>query len=104
MLAHVESYAGDPILSLMETFGKDSRADKVNLSIGLYYDAEGRIPQLACVATAQKQLAEGEQAASVYLPMEGLAAYHPDRGRFGRAEGGCRFPQVCVSGFSGLGQ
>ncbi len=36
MLAHVESYAGDPILSLMETFGKDPRADKVNLSIGLY--------------------------------------------------------------------
>ncbi|MCF5746617.1 aromatic amino acid transaminase [Pseudomonas tremae] len=75
MLAHVESYAGDPILSLMETFGKDSRADKVNLSIGLYYDAQGRIPQLACVAAAQQQLAQGEQVASVYLPMEGLAAY-----------------------------
>lgn len=75
MLAHVESYAGDPILSLMEAFGKDPRADKVNLSIGLYYDAQGRIPQLACVATAQQQLAEGDQAASVYLPMEGLAAY-----------------------------
>ncbi|WP_122669533.1 aromatic amino acid transaminase [Pseudomonas viridiflava] len=75
MLAHVESYAGDPILSLMEAFGKDPRADKVNLSIGLYYDAQGHIPQLACVATAQQQLAEGEQAASVYLPMEGLAAY-----------------------------
>jgi len=75
MLAHVESYAGDPILSLMETFGKDSRADKVNLSIGLYYDAQGRIPRLAAAVTAQQQLAEGEQAASVYLPMEGLAAY-----------------------------
>ncbi|RMM71927.1 Aromatic amino acid aminotransferase, partial [Pseudomonas savastanoi pv. glycinea] len=75
MLAHVESYAGDPILSLMETFGKDFRAYKVNLSIGLYYDAQGRIPQLACVATAQQQLAQGEQEASVYLPVEGLAAY-----------------------------
>lgn len=75
MLAHVESYAGDPILSLMETFGKDPRADKVNLSIGLYYDAQGCIPRLAAAITAQQQLAEGEQTASVYLPMEGLAAY-----------------------------
>ncbi len=75
MLAHVESYAGDPILSLMETFGKDPRADKVNLSIGLYYDAQGCIPRLAAAVTAQQQLAEGEQTASVYLPMEGLAAY-----------------------------
>ncbi|MBC3956730.1 amino acid aminotransferase [Pseudomonas triticifolii] len=75
MLAHVESYAGDPILSLMETFGKDPRADKVNLSIGLYYDTQGCIPRLAAAVTAQQQLAEGEQTASVYLPMEGLAAY-----------------------------
>ncbi|QXG30826.1 aromatic amino acid transaminase [Pseudomonas viridiflava] len=75
MLAHVESYAGDPILSLMETFGKDPRADKVNLSIGLYYDAQGRIPCLDAAVSAQKQLAEGEQTASLYLPMEGLAPY-----------------------------
>ena len=75
MLAHVESYAGDPILSLMETFGKDPRADKVNLSIGLYYDAQGRIPRLDAAVSAQKQLAEGEQTASLYLPMEGLAPY-----------------------------
>ncbi len=75
MLAHVESYAGDPILSLMETFGKDPRADKVNLSIGLYYDAQGRIPRLDAAASAQQQLAEGDQVASLYLPMEGLAPY-----------------------------
>ncbi|MCV4264760.1 amino acid aminotransferase [Pseudomonas capsici] len=75
MLAHVEPYAGDPILSLMETFQKDPRADKVNLSIGLYYDAEGRIPPLAAALRAQQQLVESEQAASLYLPMEGLAPY-----------------------------
>ncbi|WP_122317737.1 amino acid aminotransferase [Pseudomonas cichorii] len=75
MLAHVESYAGDPILSLMETFQKDPRADKVNLSIGLYYDAQGFIPPLAAAVQAQQQLAGSEQAASLYLPMEGLAPY-----------------------------
>ena len=38
MFQHIESYAGDPILSLMEAFKLDARTDKVNLSIGLYYD------------------------------------------------------------------
>ncbi|GFM82410.1 aminotransferase [Pseudomonas cichorii] len=75
MLAHVESYAGDPILSLMETFQKDPREDKVNLSIGLYYDAQGLIPPLAAAVSALQQVAESEKAASLYLPMEGLAPY-----------------------------
>ena len=35
---NVDAYAGDPILSLMEAFQQDPRADKVNLSIGLYYN------------------------------------------------------------------
>ncbi len=33
---NVDAYAGDPIPSLMEAFQQDPRADKVNLSIGLY--------------------------------------------------------------------
>ena len=43
---NVDAYAGDPILSLMETFKQDPRTNKVNLSIGLYYDEQGIIPQL----------------------------------------------------------
>lgn len=53
MFKHVDAYAGDPILSLMETFKADPRADKVNLSIGLYYDAAGVVPQLGAVAEAE---------------------------------------------------
>lgn len=75
MFKHVDAYAGDPILSLMETFKADPRANKVNLSIGLYYDAAGVVPQLAAVGAAQKCLAEQPHHASLYLPMEGLAAY-----------------------------
>jgi aromatic-amino-acid transaminase len=75
MLDHVNSYAGDPILSLMETYQADTRASKVNLSIGLYYDAEGRIPTLPSVAEAHRRLlAQGDRPA-LYLPMEGLADY-----------------------------
>lgn len=75
MFQHVDAYAGDPILSLMESFKTDPRQDKVNLSIGLYYDEQGIIPQLAAVENAEQQLNAGPQAASVYLPMEGLPAY-----------------------------
>ncbi|STS90291.1 aromatic amino acid aminotransferase [Klebsiella variicola] len=40
MFQNVDAYAGDPILSLMEAFQQDPRADKVNLSIGLYYNEQ----------------------------------------------------------------
>ncbi|KAB7898645.1 aminotransferase class I/II-fold pyridoxal phosphate-dependent enzyme [Rouxiella sp. S1S-2] len=75
MFQHVDAYAGDPILSLMDSFKNDPREKKVNLSIGLYYDDKGIIPQLGAVEAAENQLNALPQAASVYLPMEGLSAY-----------------------------
>ena len=52
MFEHVDAYAGDPILTLVETFHKDTREQKVNLGIGLYYDEQGRIPLLPSVQQA----------------------------------------------------
>ncbi|MDX6041655.1 aromatic amino acid transaminase [Scandinavium lactucae] len=75
MFQNVDAYAGDPILSLMERFKEDSRPDKVNLSIGLYYNEDGIIPQLQAVAEAEAQLNAQPHGASVYLPMEGLNTY-----------------------------
>jgi aromatic-amino-acid transaminase len=72
---NVDAYAGDPILSLMETFKQDARPHKVNLSIGLYYNEQGVIPQMQAVAAAEEQLHAQPQAASLYLPMEGLPPY-----------------------------
>ena len=70
LFSHIEPYAGDPILSLNEAFRKDPRPDKVNLSIGIYFDDAGRIPVLDGVRRAEAaMLAEG--AAKPYLPMEG---------------------------------
>ncbi len=74
MFAHVDVYPGDPILSLVDTFKKDPRADKVNLGIGLYYDANGVIPLLPSVIKAETALAQHLEARP-YLPMEGLAAF-----------------------------
>jgi len=71
----VDAYAGDPILSLMERFKEDPRSDKVNLSIGLYYNEEGIIPQLQAVAEAEARLNAVPHGASLYLPMEGLNSY-----------------------------
>lgn len=74
MFEHVDGYAGDPILSLVETFLADPRADKVNLGIGLYYDEEGRIPRLHAVDQAELVL-QGSRAPCTYLPMEGARNY-----------------------------
>ena len=71
--SHIEPYAGDPILSLNDAFQKDPRKDKINLSIGIYFDDAGRIPVLGCVHQAEAQmLAEG--GAKPYLPIEGSGA------------------------------
>jgi aromatic-amino-acid transaminase len=74
LFSHVPPYAGDPILTLMETFQADTRADKVSLSIGVYFDNEGRLPVLPSVRDAESALAR-QIGARPYLPMEGLAGY-----------------------------
>ncbi|AXK38790.1 aromatic amino acid transaminase [Crenobacter cavernae] len=71
---HVDAYAGDPILSLVDTYLKDANPNKVNLGIGLYYDEEGRIPLLGSVQKAEAARAQLAAPRS-YLPMEGAANY-----------------------------
>ncbi|WP_347291193.1 aromatic amino acid transaminase [Kluyvera georgiana] len=75
MFQKVDAYAGDPILSLMERFKEDPRSDKVNLSIGLFYDENGIVPQLKSVAEAEAHFNAQPHGASLYLPMEGLNSY-----------------------------
>ncbi|MCV2358416.1 aspartate/tyrosine/aromatic aminotransferase [Paucibacter sp. TC2R-5] len=74
MFHHVDAYAGDPILSLNEAFQKDTRAGKINLSIGIYFDDNGKIPMLDSVRKAELQVV-AEAGARPYLPMEGAANF-----------------------------
>ncbi|MBV8502180.1 MAG: aspartate/tyrosine/aromatic aminotransferase [Paucibacter sp.] len=74
MFQHVDAYAGDPILSLNEAFQKDPRTAKINLSIGIYFDDEGRIPMLASVREAELAVVNSA-GARPYLPMEGAANF-----------------------------
>ncbi|WP_291354501.1 aromatic amino acid transaminase [Acinetobacter sp. UBA3106] len=76
MFQHVDNYAGDPILSLMEEFAKDERAQKVNLSIGLYYNEDNIVPQLKAVKVAYKNIEASNEQVKLYLPMDGLKSYN----------------------------
>ena len=76
MFQHVDTYAGDPILSLMEEFGKDQRSHKVNLSIGLYYNEDNIVPQLNAVKAAYKNIEASNNQVKLYLPMDGLKSYN----------------------------
>lgn len=76
MFQHVDAYAGDPILSLMEDFVKDERTQKVNLSIGLYYNESNIVPQLKSVQAAYKNIEAGNDKVKLYLPMDGLKPYN----------------------------
>ncbi|MED5620028.1 amino acid aminotransferase [Ideonella sp. BN130291] len=64
----------DPILGLNEQFNADPNPAKVNLGVGVYYDDNGKLPLLACVAAAEKQMQEAPKPRG-YLPIDGIAAY-----------------------------
>src|SRR5450830_1860241 len=70
----VEMAPRDPILGLNEQFNADPSPAKVNLGVGVYYDDNGKLPLLACVQAAEKQMMETPKARG-YLPIDGLAAY-----------------------------
>ncbi len=74
LFAAVEMAPRDPILGLNEQFAADGNPNKVNLGVGVYFDDEGKLPVLKCVAAAEKQLLEAPKAKG-YLPIDGIAAY-----------------------------
>ena len=74
LFAAVEMAPRDPILGLNEQFNADTNPAKVNLGVGVYTDAKGKLPLLACVKAAETQLVEASRARG-YLPIDGIAAY-----------------------------
>lgn len=76
---HIEAAPADPILGLTEAFNRDTRADKINLGVGVYKDEDGKTLILKSVKKAEQLLLEGESTKS-YLPITGL----PEYGRLAR--------------------
>ena len=70
----VEMAPRDPILGLNEQFNADPRSAKVNLGVGVYFDANGKLPLLKCVAQAEQALVAAGKPRG-YLPIDGIAAY-----------------------------
>ncbi|MEA9979366.1 amino acid aminotransferase [Pseudomonas sp. 10B1] len=74
LFSAVEMAPRDPILGLNEAFNADTRAQKVNLGVGVYCNEEGRVPLLRAVAEAEA-IRVAQHAARGYLPIDGIAAY-----------------------------
>ncbi len=75
MFAAVPMAPRDPILGQTEAYNADARTQKVNLGVGVYTDAGGKIPLLAAVREAEHQLVEAAPARG-YLPIDGLPGYN----------------------------
>ena len=60
----------DPILGLTEAFKKDPNPDKINLGVGVFTNAAGKTPILACVREAEKRLAASATTRN-YMPIDG---------------------------------
>ncbi|MCL9775837.1 amino acid aminotransferase [Vibrio methylphosphonaticus] len=74
MFEKVVAAPADPILGLTEEFKKDTRAEKINLGVGIYKNEQGQTPVLATVKKAEAALLENEKTKS-YLTIEGTAEY-----------------------------
>ena len=68
----VEMAPRDPILGLNEAFNADTRTTKVNLGVGVYFDASGKLPLLEAVKKA-------EQTRLAAMPSRGWRRRHRNR-------------------------
>lgn len=64
----------DSILGLGEAFARDPRTDKINLTVGVFKDEQGRTPILDTVKKAEVRLLQNEST-KTYMPIEGHPEY-----------------------------
>ena len=74
LFSGVEQAPPDAILGLTEQFKADTNPKKVTLGVGVYQDASGKLPLLACVETAEQRMAASPKAKG-YLAIDGLPTY-----------------------------
>lgn len=72
--AYISTAPPDAILGLTEAYAADTNPDKMNLSVGVYKNADGQTPVLRCVKEAERKLIETE-ATKGYLPIDGFGDY-----------------------------
>ncbi len=75
LFSNIIEAPADPILGVVERFNQDTRAEKVNLSIGVYTNDNGKVPTLRAVQAAREYLVTHAMSRT-YLPMDGLSKYN----------------------------
>ncbi len=102
MLEHLKDHPADKILELMQLYREDPRAEKVDLGVGVYKDAEGRTPVMRAVKAAEKQLWE-VQDSKTYVGLIGDPAFNTAmRGLIlGAAGGSDRLASAATPGGTG---
>ena len=64
----------DPILGLTEAYNADTRAEKVNLGVGVYLGEDGKLPLMKAVRAAEERITQ-QRRAKAYLGIDGMPAY-----------------------------
>jgi aromatic-amino-acid transaminase len=74
MFETLKPQPADKILALMQMYRDDPRADKVDLGVGVYKNAEGVTPVMRAIKAAEHKLWE-EQTTKAYVGLAGDPAY-----------------------------
>lgn len=74
MFELLKEQPADKILALMSAFRADPRAEKIDLGVGVYRDAEGRTPVMRAVKEAERRLV-AEQDTKAYTGLAGDPAF-----------------------------
>ncbi|TRD22407.1 aromatic amino acid transaminase [Palleronia caenipelagi] len=74
MLGNLKDQPADKILALMASYREDPRAEKIDLGVGVYKDAQGNTPIMRAVKEAEARLLKSETTKS-YVALAGDPAY-----------------------------
>lgn len=74
MFEHLKPLPADPILGINQTFQQDPNPSKINLSVGVYQNAEGLTPIFSAVKKAEQELIDAQMTKS-YAPQAGDPAF-----------------------------
>ncbi len=74
MFENLKKPAPDKIIEMIGLFAADDRADKLDLGVGVYKDADGKTPVMRAVKSAEKILLENQQSKS-YVGLLGDLSY-----------------------------
>ncbi|MEO1235644.1 MAG: aromatic amino acid transaminase, partial [Planctomycetota bacterium] len=70
MLDQVTPTPPDPILGISEAYAADPNPAKINLSVGVFKDADGKTPVLESVKAAERAVLD-QEASKGYMPIDG---------------------------------